>query len=138
MKNIMKYNYKNMCFWNGKKESFYILSPCHSSHTLFVITHTPSLSLRTLFLRYSLLSVFVIPSNFSCHSRESGNPGLKESWSPIKLGMTVGMILRMTLPPSPWGALFKRQRVPSFFWTYIWTKKQTRMSVLQEEKMDPR
>jgi len=104
---------------------------CHYAHTLFVITHTLSSLFFTLCLRHSLLSVFVIPSNFSCHSRESGNPGLKESWSPIKLGMTVGMILRMTLPPSPWGALFKRQRVPSFFWTYIWTKKQTRMSVLQ-------
>ena len=42
---------------------------------------------------------FVIPATSMsfprplCHSRESGNPGLKDSGSPIKLGMTSYLIL---------------------------------------------
>jgi len=44
----------------------------------------------------------VIPATYFCHSRESGNPGLKESGSPIKLGMTAGVLSRVTVTMDPY------------------------------------
>jgi len=44
-------------------------------------------------MTFTSLSFFTWYRNTFCHSRESGNPVLKESGSPIKLGMTSYLIL---------------------------------------------
>jgi hypothetical protein len=49
------------------------------------------LSMMTVCVAFEDDSGDVIPHTSLCHSRESGNPGIKESGSPIKLGMTVTM-----------------------------------------------